>query len=188
MNDPDVKTINDAIYLRGLFTQRYSGVEFALTELIMRARQHPAYQHLGDLPWRFAGKLERMRQLTESGPIAAYKDEMEAAFGDFTEFAERRHFLVHGIMSIPRDATDRATLGFRMYDHKKVTDEKGTTASVVHIGRMDATLSQLEELAEALQPMSSGFTALVARICREAPLPLLFEHVNKRTDQQGFKE
>ena len=177
MQNAELKTINDAIYLRGLFIQRYSGVEFALTELIMRARQHDAYQHLGDLPWRFAGKLQRMRDLTDAeGPIAAYTDELRTTFGDFDDFAERRNFLVHGIMNVPRDATDRTVLGFRMYDHKRVTGEDGSKANVVHIGRMDATLEELERLAEALQPMSTGFTALVARICRKVPLPPLYEY------------
>lgn len=184
-DDAEIKTINDAIYLRGLFIQRYSGIEFALTELIMRARQHHAYSGLGDLPFPFDRKLQRLSKLIEDeGPIKAYGDELLTTFGNFTEFAERRHFLVHGIMNIPRDAVDRTTLGFRMYDHKKVV-EAGAKKSVVHIGRMDATLEQLELLATSLQPISTAFTGLVARICREAPLPPLYEYPHDGGTDEG---
>lgn len=174
-HDAELKTLNDAICLRGLFIQRYSGIEFSLTELIMRARQHTAYKSLGDLPFRFDRKLKRLNDVIErDGPISSYGPELLATFGNFAEFAERRHFLVHGIMTIPKNAVDRTTLGFRMYDHKKVV-ENGEKSSVVHIGRMDATLEQLELLAASLQPIATAFPGLVARICREVPLPFLYE-------------
>jgi hypothetical protein len=175
--DAELKTIDDAIHMRGLFVQRYSGIEFALTELIMRAREHSAYNALGDLPWKFESKLMRLEALiTADGPIAEYASDVRSTLGNFTEFAERRHFMVHGIMVILRDAVDRTTLCFHMYDHKKVMDE-GVKKSVVHLGTMNATLEQLDSLAVALQPISTGFTELVARICREVPLPLSYGRI-----------
>ncbi len=169
----ELKTIKDAIYLRGLFIQRYSGIEFALTELILRARQHCDYNELGELPFGFESKLKRLQKLIEAdGPIMPYSEELVSTFGNFAEFADRRNFLVHGIMAIPIDAAYRTTVAFRMYDHKKVMDG-GNKTSVVHMGQMDANLEQLQSLADTLQPISTGFPCLVARICREIPLPLL---------------
>lgn len=58
--DPELATINEAIYLRGLFIQRYSGIEFAVSELIMRAREHNDYNALGDLPFKWESKKKRL--------------------------------------------------------------------------------------------------------------------------------
>lgn len=169
--DPDLATIDEAIKLRGLFIQRYSGIEFAVSELIMRAREHPAYNYLGDLPWPWEKKVKRLETLVEmDGPLQAYKAELKSNFDEFHSFEQVRHFLVHAIMTIPGDALDRTTLGFSMYDHRPmvVDDER---KSVVHIGRLEMTLSALEEFVARLQPISTNFTGLVARICREVPLP-----------------
>lgn len=169
--DVDLNTINEAIYLRGLFIQRYSGIEFALTDLILRATVHDAYSAFGDLPWKFDSKLDRLRALIDAdGPIKAYKAEIVSTFGDFAAFSAQRHFQVHAIMT-PQPKEDGVVMLFRMYDHKKVTDANGNISSKVHVGDLEATLDQMRAMAEALQPMSTGFTALVARICREVPLP-----------------
>jgi hypothetical protein len=180
-DDIELETVKQAIYLRGLFIHRFSSIEFALSELILRARQHSSYCAFGGLPWKFDSKLARLGSIINAeGPISAYKDELVATLGKFNEFAERRHFLVHGIMEIPKDAADRTTLGFRMYDHKKETNADGRNSSAVHNGHMDATLEQLQLLADSLQPISTNFSKLVSRICREIPLPLLHEHVDGR--------
>jgi hypothetical protein len=169
--EAELQTVKDGIYLRGLFLHRYGGIEFALSELITRARHHPAYNFLGDLPRFHNQKLESLAALIAAdGPIRAYEAELKAALGNFNDFEERRHFLAHGIMGIPRDAIDRSTLGFSMYVYRKVDEEQ---KSVVHVGRMSATMDELRNLAEAIQPISTGFTSLVARICREVPLPIL---------------
>lgn len=167
----ELETINEAIYQRGLFIHRFGGIEFALAELIMRAREHPTYNYLGDLPWSFGKRLARFKSLVEhDGPIRDYHAELQTALGTFCTFEDRRHFLVHGIMNIPPDAKDRTTLGFRLYDNRR---SEGLTKAVVHFGRLDMTLSQLREFVNSLQPISTEFTRLVARVCREAPLPIL---------------
>ncbi len=44
---------------------------------------------------------------------------------------------------------------------------------MVHAGRLEMNLEELDALVASLQPISTNFTALVARICREVPLPAL---------------
>jgi hypothetical protein len=75
-------------------------------------------------------------------------------------------------MTIPRDSEDRTTLAFSMYDHRPVNGA-GERKSMVHAGRLEMNLEELDALVASLQPISTNFTALVARICREVPLPAL---------------
>ena len=168
--DAELETITEAIRLRGLFVHRYSGIEFGVSELIMRAREHPIYNPLGDLPKPWDRKLKRIERLiTLDGPIRAYDVEVRNSLLHFDTFEPNRHFLVHGLMTIPRGAKDRTTLGFSMYDHRPVITT-GHRTSMVHAGRLEMTLEKLDQFVASLQPISTNFTALVARICREVPL------------------
>jgi hypothetical protein len=172
-SDPDLDTIHEAIRLRGLFVHRYSGIEFAVSELIIRARDHSHYNHLGDLPKPWEKKRKRLETLLEhDGPIKAYSAQLKTSFQDFDSFEAKRHFLVHALMTIPRDSEDRTTLAFSMYDHRPVNGA-GERKSMVHAGRLEMNLEELDALVASLQPISTNFTALVARICREVPLPAL---------------
>jgi hypothetical protein len=173
VSDLELNTMTEAIRLRGLFVHRYSGIEFAVSELIMRAREHATYNYLGDLPKPWDKKRKRLQKLIAiDGPISAYKTEVTATFGDFDTFEPNRHFLVHGIMTIPRAALDRTTVGFSMYDHRSML-VSGERKSVVHFGCLELTLEKLDEFVASLQPISTNFSALVARICRDVPLPQL---------------
>lgn len=175
VDDKSLATITEAIRLRGLFIQRYSGIEFGLSELIIRAREHPIYNQLGNLPKPWDRKLKRLQRLiTMDGPIRGYSAEVKDSLRDFDTFEPNRHFLVHGMMTIPRDANDPTTLSFSMYDHRPVM-VAGKKESVVHAGRLEMTLENLDQFVASLQPISTSFTALVARICRDVPLPLLTE-------------
>jgi hypothetical protein len=169
----DLTTITEAIRLRGLFMHRYSGIEFGLSELIVRARRHPAYNSLGDLPKAWKRKVNRLERLiTTEGPISAYEDAIRASLLDFHSFEQNRHFFVHGVMAIPPRAIDRTTLGFSMYDHRPIK-MNGENISMVHSGRFEITLEAFDQLVAKLEPISSSFAILVARICREIPLPPL---------------
>lgn len=73
---------NEAIFWRGLYLQRYSGAEFALTRLLAEARNHPAYQQFGDLPFNLSGKLKQLRKiLSVDGPVRQH----DVAIEDFLE-------------------------------------------------------------------------------------------------------
>ncbi|WAC23443.1 hypothetical protein [Blastomonas sp. SL216] len=184
-DDSELATINEAIRLRGLFIHRYSGIEFSVSELIVRAREHPTYRALGDLPKPWARKVKRLKTLFKmDGPIKAYAADMRSTFEGFRSFETNRHFLVHAMMTIPRDAVDRTMLGFSMYDHRPIRDD-GESISVVHAGRLEMNLNALDQFVASLQPISTNFTALVARICREIPLPVLYlrESVENQTEE-----
>jgi hypothetical protein len=163
--DADTETMNVAIYWRGLFIQRYSGIEFALTDLLVRARHHPAYNAFGDLPRHHEGKLKRLEQFIDAeGPIARYAQPLREMLAEFTALESTRHFLAHGIMVISRNAKDRKRLCLSMYRHM---------AGEVHQGLFQLTVDELIRVTSDLAPTSHGFTALVARIVKEAPLPQL---------------
>ncbi len=98
----DVKLAKEAIYWRGLFINRYSGVEYAIAELVSRAFMHEAYANLGHPPFGPAKKLKRLRHLLAiEGPLAHYRDEIEQRLNEFSQYEEHRHFMAHAIM-VPR--------------------------------------------------------------------------------------
>jgi hypothetical protein len=155
----DIELAKEAIYWRGLFVMRYAGVEFAIAELVSRASIHPAYRHLGVPPFGPSKKLKRLVQIIElQGPIADYRDELKQMLDDFVLYSDNRNFLVHGIM-VPRSKT---RILFQMYDHRE---------GVYSIGELLFELKHLEAIARMIGAVSSNFTSLVARMCRQIPLP-----------------
>lgn len=171
VTDRDVEIINDAIYWRGLFIHRYSGIEFSLNELIVRARHHDVYNVLGDLPTRWDKKLARLDLLASmDGPIRYFQDEIRSSLSEFAAFEPSRHFLVHGLMAVSRSATERTTLCFCMYQRRRI-DNVTKGKPVTHAGMLSLAFEELKSIAQTLQPTSTSFPALVARICDDVPLP-----------------
>jgi hypothetical protein len=149
---------NEAIYWRGLFIQRYAGIEFSLTHLLVMASYNSAYSQLGEMPYRQASKLKRLEALIEGeGPLAAYATELRDHVTYFKEIEEDRHFIAHGIMVV-RVLEDEPTCLFRMYLH---------IDGAVNAGVWNLPLRQLKELAEEIQPHSTAFTALVSKIGKD---------------------
>jgi hypothetical protein len=154
----DIKLAKEAIYWRGLFVMRYAGVEFAIAELVSRASIHPAYLQLGVPPFGPAKKLKRLLQIIDlRGPIADFRDELKPMLEDFALYSDNRNFLVHGIM-VPQNEN---SVLFQMYDHRE---------GVYSIGELHFELRHLEAIAKMIGTVSSQFTSLVARICRQIPL------------------
>jgi hypothetical protein len=155
----DVKLAKEAIYWRGLFINRYSAVEYAIAELVSRAFLHQAYSHLGLPPFGPTKKLKRLNQIIQlSGPIANYQAELQLRLDEFEQYADHRHFMAHAIM-VPASSTD---IAFAMYDHRE---------GIYSVGKLQLEMKHLETAATLLAPISTEFTSLVAKICREIPLP-----------------
>jgi hypothetical protein len=155
----DLNVAKEAIYWRGLFINRYSGVEYAIAELVSRSFLHLAYASLGQPPFGPAKKLKRLQTiLSMPGPIQAFSRDLKPKVDEFTHYEEHRHFMAHAIM-VPKSATD---IAFRMYDHRE---------GVYSVGELQFEMQHLKALADLLGQISVGFTSLVARICKEIPLP-----------------
>jgi hypothetical protein len=154
----DTDLAKEAIYLRGLIINRYSAVEFAIAELVSRAFLHESYSHLGHPPFGPAKKLRRLNKIIRlPGPIAGYRD-LQLRLGEFEQYTEHRNFMVHAIM-VPTSSTD---IEFMMYDHRE---------GAYSVGNLQFEKKHLETLAELLSSISIEFTNLVAKMCREIPLP-----------------
>lgn len=170
----DLADVSEAIRLRGLFVYRYSGVEWAVSALILHAQQHDAYSEYKGLPWPWSGKrggkLERLRDLVDhGGPLDPYVDRIRAYLQSFAELDERRNFMVHAIMTPRENAAGETTFKFAMFRPTKEGTDYGT---------MVATITELEALADAVQPISSGFTGLAASIVRDlnvSPIVAMFD-------------
>lgn len=151
------------IYLRGLFIQRYAAVEFSVTHLLMMCRQHPDYNHLGDLPFKLSSKLKRLEIILDmDGPVKGFADKLRFLMSLFVQLEEDRHFLVHGLMATKLNNQGKRIIAFRLYDHR---------GGVVHAGELNMPIEKLDDLAGLLHPASSDFSALVSKIGRQALFP-----------------
>ncbi len=155
----NIEVAKEAIYWRGLFINRYAAVEFAIAELVSRAFLHPAYAHLGHPPFGPAKKFKRLYQMIGlEGPMANYRTDLQSRLDEFEQYSDHRNFMVHAIM-VPRSHVD---ISFTMYDHRE---------GVYSVGALQFEMKHLEQAATLLSPISVEFTNLVAKICREVPLP-----------------
>lgn len=145
------------LFARPLY--QYSGIEYAVAELVSRAALHEAYSNLGHPPFGHTKKLKRLHQIIKiEGPITSYRDDIQPWLDEFAQYEDHRHFLAHAIM-VPRS---REHISFTMYDHRE---------GVYSVGQLELELKHLEVVATLISPISSEFTSLVAKICREIPLP-----------------
>ena len=155
----DIGVAKEAIYWRGLFINRYAAVEFAIAELVSRGFLHQAYGHLGHPPFGPAKKLKRLnRMIGLSGPIASYRSDLQPRLDEFAQYAEHRNFMVHAIM-VPASSKN---IAFKMYDHRE---------GVYSVGELQFEMTHLETITTLLSSISIEYTSLVAKICREIPLP-----------------
>lgn len=151
------------IYLRGLFIQRYAAVEFSVTHLLIMCRQHPAYNSLGDLPFKLPSKLKRLVTiLGMDGPVKPFAGELRSMVDLFVQLEADRHFLAHGLMATRLNDQGKRIIAFRLYDHK---------GGVVHAGGLDMPIDKLDDLAGLLHPTASDFSALVSKIGRGVLFP-----------------
>ena len=157
--DVDTEVAKKAIYWRGLFISQYAAFEFAIAELVSRGFLHITYCHLGQPPFGSAKKLKRLQQMIGlPGPLADYRSDLETSLNEFTKYEECRNFMVHAIM-VP---VSSKKIAFKMYDHRE---------GDYSVGELQLDLSHLETIATLLSPISCGFTSLVAKMCRQIPLP-----------------
>jgi len=155
----DVEVAKKAIYWRGLFITRYAAVEFAIAELVSRAFPHPAYSHLGHPPFGPAKKLKRLNQIIGLvGPVASYRSDFQPRLDEFEQYADHRNFMVHAIM-VPVSSNQ---IAFTMYDHRE---------GAYSVGELQFEMKHLEAIATLISSISIEFTSLVAKMCREIPLP-----------------
>ncbi len=163
--DAATLAINEAIYFRGLFVQRYSGIEFAVSELLTRARLLPEYSLLLDLPFTWPGKVRMLRTLLNlPGPVQSYKGVLLPPIDELRAFKVHRHMMVHGLMAA-RMTDAGMQIRVRSYDHVKGF---GLGAAA-----LDMFPEEFETLCERLRIVSHVVTGTIAHICREVPLPLL---------------
>lgn len=161
-----------AIYLRGLFIQRYAAIEFSLSQLLVMACQHPSYNALGQLPFKMTSKLKRLDELCAvDGPISPFAAELRLMIDQFTQIEGNRHFLAHGIMATKPSGEGGRILAFRLYTH---------IGGAAHAGQLDMPLDGLELLADRLSPIAADFCALVARIGRESLFPTWREEASEQ--------
>lgn len=161
------KLIREAVFLRGLFVYRHSGIEYSINELLVRARLLEEYQAIGNLPFKFESRLKQLEKMMKMpGRLNGFCDTFTEAVACYRDYTVYRHFMVHGLMALPeRDAEDQR-IRFRAYSHRPGS---------LHLGRLDMTLKEMRTLAGDLFSISGIIPPLVARIIKEVPLPQVEE-------------
>jgi hypothetical protein len=154
--------INDAIYWRGLFIHRYSGIEFAFNDLLARCYALPEYRKLGLPPKLMKNKLRRFRDIVEiDGPLTKHRITLTKMVKKFEVLEPTRNFIAHAMMGRLPKSDDPDMLAFRMYRRSGETLDAG----VWNISR-----TQLREYAEGLSTLSRAFMATVIQIGKEHPM------------------
>ena len=150
--------IERAIYLRGLFLQRYAGVEFALAHLIAVAKLHAAYQAFPVMSASHSKRVSQLNRLVKApGPLMLYAKDLFPAYERMKAYYEDRMMMAHAIMGSGRGHALDCGVSFRMYQKR---------AEEIFMGSLDLTISEFEQLVEQLVPFSTDLTALVAKVCR----------------------
>ncbi len=161
-HEDDVQLSRKAVIQRGLFVHRYSGIEFAMCELIMRARTSPAYHDLGDMPFRYTGKIQWVRKMLDrQGPVRPYASGIRVMLRDFLPFEEIRHFMMHGLMTIEHGTPEGDVLRFEMYDRIEGNVSKGT---------LRISLERLKAVVADMGKISNNFPEYVSIVCQGAEL------------------
>lgn len=153
---------HEAIFWRGVFIHRYSGVEHCVTEMLLRLGAHPQYKSFGKLPYPWPKKLSRLgAMLNAPGPLASYASEIREHLVPLTSVERHRHTLVHGMMSWnPKKDNPRMLF-------LKTHDWMGKEAGEV---TMWITIDDLIGMTQDIGPIAQGFTQLTARIFKELDL------------------
>lgn len=106
----------EAVFCRGAFLHHYGIVEFVISDLILRALYRDEYRHLGKLPGKWGGKLNRLGQVLDApGPLNVYSQRCRRLVSLITIIEPDRHLLTHGRMRV-RDNLGTPFVHLEMYD------------------------------------------------------------------------
>lgn len=142
-----------AIYLRGLFIQRYAGIESALAHLLAVASYVAPYKAFGRLPYVHDRRLKRLEALLGvDGFLSPYAAELRTHIDTFKKTEKQRHMIAHAVMATKQSDNGRI-LSFRMYQVK---------GKNVYLGALDITIEELQETADFLNPAAGGFMRVVS--------------------------
>lgn len=154
--------IHEAIFWRGVFIHRYSGVEHSVTELLLRAGARDEYKSLGNVPYPWPKKLQRLKDMIDiPGPLKPYASPIQKMMSAFVTIERHRHVLAHSIMSHDVRKNDNRALYFKSHDWVG-----GTLGEVI----LEISIDELIIMTQDLGPISRDFPKLVAKIFREVDL------------------
>ncbi len=156
------RPIQEAVFWRGVFIHRYSGVENTVTELLLRLGGRDDYKAFGELPYPWPKKLKRLSDMLDApGPLSAYAKRIRGMLTPLTTVERHRHILVHGMMSCdPNKENPRMLL---LKTHDRIGGDLGEVT-------MWLTIDDLIAMTQEMGPWVQAFILLVARIFRELDL------------------
>jgi hypothetical protein len=160
---PDLtQPIHEAIFWRGLFLHRYSGVEYTITELLVRALGHEQYHALGPLPFPWPKRLKLLTKVLNSpGPIQAHAAFIREKLIPLTSVEKHRHMLAHAMMAVDVRGDDPRALYFRGHDWKD--REFGQTD-------LELSIDELIAMTESMGPLTQDLTRYIATMFRDLGL------------------
>lgn len=166
MNEADrrVEVTNEAIFWRGQFIHRHSGIEFAVSELLTRARLLEQYSTIKALPFHWDKRVKMLRSVLEmDGPLRDFSSRLFDPVSQLCELEQYRHLMVHGILAVGLPLTLDKVVRFKMFGWP----QRGQLGLI----SLDITMKELVSLAQRVAPLATAVTGLVAELCRTIPLP-----------------
>jgi hypothetical protein len=164
--------IQEAVFWRGVFLYHYGLIEFAVSELVLRALYQDEYRHLGKLPRSWDRKLRKLVLLLDaSGPLKTYSGECRNLLSQITLIDGDRHILTHGRMEVRGNAEEPLVhLEWHDADHDCMRENK-------------LPMAQLRYLAEELGAAARALCDLTDRMMADTglqPIPLEPEEASQR--------
>jgi hypothetical protein len=123
----------------------------------MVARDHRAYESLGDMPFHFEKKLKRLEDICNlNGPMSVHKSKFVKLIGELRLQEENRHFIAHALMNVNSDEHGKNVIKLSMYDHRNSDLGKG----IVHAGQWRVDFDNRDEYTELIESLCSRFMQL----------------------------
>lgn len=100
---------------RGWIINSYAQLEFLAADLIVKCRAFEDYAELNEkqLPFGIDGRIKRIQELCESGPLAKHAEDLLPLMDHLLELENTRHFFTHGFSSV-HIQSDGSRMGLHM--------------------------------------------------------------------------
>lgn len=164
--------VQEAVFWRGVFLHHYGIIEFAVSELLLRAAYHADYKAFGKVPSKWRERFERLGRILDApGPLGAYSEVCRRLVSQITIVEDDRHILAHARMRV-REVAGSSLVHLEWHDvyNKRMKEN-------------DLPLADLRCLAQELGAAACALTTLIDEMMDAAgilPIPLEPAESNQR--------
>ena len=154
---PEVIELYDrATYFRGRYISGYAQCEYLLADLSLRVDNR--FRYALDKRVKAANLMAEQK-----GRLNAYADDFVPLISHIHTYSDRRHWLVHGFMTVITDPKGMNLIELRRYELEAGEAKPSDLRWIV-------TLGDLQDAAEAITMYAQAFVVLHSRIYKDLKL------------------